>query len=251
MKIVVIGGTGHIGSRLVASLQRTGHEVIAAAPETGVNTITGEGLADALAGAEVVVDVANSPSFEDATAMAFFQTAGRNLLAAEKDAGVGHHVALSIVGTDRLQESGYLRAKLVQEELIKASSIPYTILRSTQFFPFIDGIIKSGAIDGQIRLPTALVQPIHADDVVAVLAEIAGDAPANATAEVAGPETIAIHRFAEEYLSAKGDPRLIVGDPKTPYFGAVLDERSLVPGPNPRLGRISLEDWLEEFIPAD
>ncbi|CAN7211035.1 SDR family oxidoreductase [Phenylobacterium sp. LjRoot225] len=251
MKIVVIGGTGLIGSRLVARLQSHGHEAIPAAPNTGVNTITGEGLAEVLVGAQVVVDVANSPSFEDAAAMDFFQTAGRNLLAAEQVAGVGHHVALSVVGTERLQASGYFRAKLVQEELIKASPTPYTILRSTQFFPFIDGIIKSGAIDGQIHLPAALVQPIHADDVVAVLAEIAVGAPVNGTIEIAGPETIAIDRFAEEYLSAKGDPRRIVADPKTPYFGAVLEERSLTPGPNPRVGTISLENWLHEFIPAD
>ena len=251
MKVVVIGGTGRIGSGLVTSLKRQGHEAIAAAPDTGVDTITGEGLAEVLVGAQVVVDVANSPSFDDAAAMSFFQTAGHNLLAAEKAAGVGHHVALSIVGTDRLQASGYLRAKLVQEELIKASSIPYTILRSTQFFPFIEAIIKAGAIDSQIHLPTGLVQPIHADDVIAALTEIAVGVPANGTIEIAGPEAIAIDRFAEEYLSARADSRSVVGDPNTPYFGAVLEERSLVPGPSPRLGRITLEDWLHEIIPAD
>lgn len=251
MKIVVIGGTGLIGSKLVASLERLGHEAVAAAPNTGVNTITGEGLAEALTGAKVVVDVANSPSFDDEAAMAFFQKAGRNLLAAEQVAGVGHHVALSVVGTERLQASGYFRAKLVQEELIKASPTPYTILRSTQFFPFIEGIIRSGAEGGVIRLPTAMVQPVHADDVVAVLADISVGAPVNGTIEVAGPEKIAIDRFAEAYLSAKADPRLVFGDPATPYFGALLDDRTLTPGPGARLGSISLENWLGEFIPAD
>lgn len=252
MKIVVIGGTGLIGSRLVASLQHLGHQAVAAAPNTGVDTITGEGLAEALAGAQVVVDVANSPSFEDTAAMTFFQTAGRNLLAAEREAGIGHHVALSVVGTERLQASGYFRAKLVQEQLIAASASPYTILRSTQFFPFIEGIIKSGLDDdGQVRLPTALVQPIHADDVVALLTEIAVGAPANGTIEIAGPEAIAINRFAEEFLAAKADPRVVVGDPGALYFGSVLDDRSLTPGPNSRLGEIRLDDWLREFIPAD
>lgn len=251
MKIVVIGGTGLIGSRLVANLHRLGHEALPAAPNTGVDTITGEGLAEALAGAQVVVDVANSPSFEDAAAMTFFQTAGRNLLAAELAAGVRHHVALSVVGTERLQASGYFRAKLVQEQLIKASPVPYTILRSTQFFPFIEGIIKSGEAGGEIRLPTALVQPIHADDVVAQLTELAVGAPVNGTIEIAGPEAIAINRFAEEYLSAKADPRLVVGDPAALYFGSALEERSLTPGLDPRLGAIRLEDWLQEFIPAD
>jgi len=251
MKIVVIGGTGHIGSRLVTTLQRQGHEAIPAAPDTGVNTITGEGLAEVLVGAQVVVDVANSPSFEDAPAMDFFRTAGQNLLAAEHAAGVGHHVALSVVGTERLQASGYFRAKLVQEELIKASPVPYTILHSTQFFPFVDGIVKSGAVDGQIRLPTALAQPVHADDVVAVLGDLAVKAPVNGTIEVAGPEAIPINRFAEEYLSAKDDPRPVIGDPDALYFGAALDDRTLTPGPNARLGTIRFEDWLREFIPAD
>jgi uncharacterized protein YbjT (DUF2867 family) len=251
MKVVIIGGTGLIGSKVVANLERLGHQALAAAPNTGVNTITGEGLAEALDGAQAVVDVANSPSFEDAAAMAFFRTAGTNLLAAEQSAGVGHHVALSVVGTDRLQASGYFRAKLVQEDLIKASTVPYTILRSTQFFPFIEGIIKSGAVDGQIHLPAALAQPIHADDVVAALAEIAVGRPANATLEIAGPKAIAIARFAEEYLSAKGDARPVVADPKTPYFGALLEERSQLPLHHPRLGKIRLEEWMCELIPAD
>ena len=251
MKFVVIGGTGRIGSRLVTSLERMGHEAIPAAPETGVNTLTGEGLAEVLAGAQVVVDLANSPSFEDEAAMSFFQTAGANLLAAEQAAGIGHHVALSVVGADRLPASGYLRAKLAQEAIIKASCVPYTILRSTQFFPFIEGIIQSGAIDGQIRLSSALVQPIHADDVVAALTELVVGAPLNGTVEVAGPEAIAMNRFAEEYLSAKGDARLVIAEPDALYFGTVLNDHSLTPGPNPRLGTITLEDWLREAIPAD
>jgi uncharacterized protein YbjT (DUF2867 family) len=251
MKIVVIGGTGLIGSRLVTSLKSLGHEAIPAAPNTGVNTITGEGLADALAGADVVVDVANSPSFEDAAVMAFFETAGRNLLAAEQVAGVRHHVALSVVGTERLQASGYFRAKLVQEELIKASGTPYTILRSTQFFPFIDGIIKSGTVNGEVHLSSALVQPVHADDVVAALTEIAIGPPLNGTVEIAGPEALPINRFAEEYLSAKAEPQPVVADPNALYFGAVLNDRSLTPGPNARLGAITPEDWLREFISAD
>lgn len=251
MKIVVIGGTGLIGSRLVTSLKLLRHEAIAAAPNTGVNTLTGEGLAEVLAGAEVVVDVANSPSFEDDAVLTFFQTAGRNLLAAEAAAGVRHHVALSVVGADRLTASGYMRAKMAQEALIKASTVPYTILRSTQFFPFIAGIIQSGAVDDEVHLSSALVQPIHADDVVEALTEIVVSAPVNGTVEIAGPEPIQINRFAEEYLSAKGDPRTVVAEPGALYFGAVLDDRSLTPGDNPRLGRVSVEDWLREEMPAD
>jgi uncharacterized protein YbjT (DUF2867 family) len=251
MKIVVIGGTGLIGSRLVASLRRLGHEAVPAAPDTGVNTITGEGLAEVLAGAQVVADLANSPSFEDAAALAFFQTAGRNLLAAEQTAGVRHHIALSVVGADRLPASGYLRAKMAQEQLIKASPIPYTILRSTQFFPFIEGIIKSGTVDGQVHLSSALVQPIHADDVVAALTDIAVGEPVNGTVEIGGPEPIAMNRFAEAYLSAKADSRTVVADPNALYFGTVLSDRSLIPGLDARLGKITLENWLRESIPAD
>ena len=251
MKIVVIGGTGRIGSLLVASLRRHGHEVVPAAPETGVDTLTGKGLNEVLAGAQVVVDLANSPSFEDEPAMAFFQTAGRNLLAAEQAAGVAHHIALCIVGADRLPASGYLRAKVAQEALIKASPIPYTIVRSTQFIPFIDGIIRSAALEGQIRLSPALMQPIHPDDVVAALTEVTLGTPVNGTIEIAGPEAIPITRFAEEYLSAKGDDRSVIADPTAPYFGAVLEERSLVPQGPARLGAITLADWLRESIPAD
>jgi len=251
MKIVVIGGTGRIGSRLVASLKRLGHEAIPAAPETGVNTLTGEGLAEVLASAQVVVDLANSPSFADDAAMAFFQTAGRNLLAAEDAAGVRHHIALSIVGADRLPASGYMRAKLAQEDLIKASPIPYSLVRSTQFLPFIGGIIDSAMVDGQVRLSPALMQPVHPDDVVAALAAVAPGAPLNRTIEIGGPEALPITAFAEAYLRAKSDTRPVVADPAAPYFGAVLEERSLTPGPGARLGTITLDDWLRESIPAD
>ncbi|HEY9234079.1 MULTISPECIES: SDR family oxidoreductase [Phenylobacterium] len=251
MKIVVIGGTGLIGSRLVTKLKHLGHEAVPAAPNTGVNTLTGEGVAEVLAGAQVVVDLSNSPSFEDDAVMAFFETSGRILLAAELAAGVGHHVALSVVGADRLANSGYMRAKIAQEALIKASPIPYTILRSTQFFPFIAGIIKSAGAGQQLHLSSALVQPIDADDVVAALAEITLGPPLNDTTEIAGPQALPINRFAEEYLSAKGDPRIIVADPDAPYFGAVLDDRSLRPGPNPRLGTVTVEDWLRAEMTAD
>lgn len=250
MKYVIIGGTGRIGSRLVASLNHLGHEAVPAAPETGVNTLTGEGLAEVLAGADVVVDLANSPSFADDAVMAFFQTAGRNLLAAEAAAGVRHHIALSIVGADRLPDSGYLRAKVAQETLIKASGIPYSLVRSTQFLPFIEGIIASAQVDGRIRLSTALMQPIHPDDVVEALAAVAVGAPLNGTIEIGGPEAMPINAFAEAYLAATSDPRRVVADPQAPYFGAVLEERSLTPGPGARLGTITLADWLRTSVAA-
>lgn len=250
MKVVIIGGTGLIGSKVVQRLRALGHEAVAASPNTGVNTLTGEGLAEALTGAQVVVDVSNSPSFEGEAATAFFQTAGRNLLAAEQAAGVAHHIALSVVGTDRLQASGYFRGKLAQEALIEASPTPWTILRSTQFFPFIAGIIQSGAVGREVHLSSALVQPIAADDVADALVEIALGPPAGMV-EIAGPEAISLDRFAAEYLSAKGDDRAIVADPAILYFGAAIDDRSLTPGPNPRLGATHLEDWLREAIPAD
>ncbi|MES2033269.1 MAG: SDR family oxidoreductase [Pseudomonadota bacterium] len=251
MRIVVIGGTGRIGSRLVASLKGQGHEAIPAAPSTGVDTLTGEGLAAVLAGTDVVVDLANSPSFEDAAALAFFQTSGRNLLAAEQAAGVKHHIALSVVGADRLPTSGYLRAKLAQEALIEASPTPWTIVRSTQFFPFIDGIIQGGVVDGQIRLSPAFMQPIDPEDVVEALTEIVAAPPVNGTVEIAGPEMVPINRFAEEYLSARADPRPVFPDPRAPYFGAVLEAHSLTAGPDARLGGTSLADWLRSTIPAD
>lgn len=250
MKIVVIGGTGLIGSKVVAGLRDLGHEALAASPNTGVNALTGEGLAEALVGASAVIDVANSPSFEDEAAMSFFRTAGANLLAAEERAGVAHHVALSIVGTERLQQAGYFRAKLAQEELIKASPTPWTILRSTQFFSFVTGIIQAGSVGDEVHLSSALVQPVAPEDVVAALVEIVLAPPLNATIEIAGPEAIRIDAFAQEYLTAIEDRRKIVAEPHGLYFGAMLDDRSLTPGPGPRLGRITLDDWLRTAITA-
>jgi uncharacterized protein YbjT (DUF2867 family) len=251
MKIVVIGGTGLIGSKLVKLLGKRGHEAIAASLETGVNTLTGQGLADALAGAQVVVDVANSPSLDDKPAMDFFVTSGRNLLAAEAAAGVKHHVALSIVGTQRLVESGYLRAKAAQEDLVKASSIPYTILQSTQFFEFIERIAKSALVGDVYRLSPALMQPIASDEVVEALADIAVSAPLNGTVEVGGPEAVPLDELAREVLSARQDSRRIVADRHARYFGAELDDRSLIPGPKAQLGSLTFGDWLRQSITAD
>jgi uncharacterized protein YbjT (DUF2867 family) len=244
MKIVVIGGTGLIGSKLVALLRQRGHEVLAASPDSGVNTITGEGLSAALAGAQVVVDVANSPSFEDAAVMKFFTTAGKNLLAAEAAAGVRHHVALSIVGADRLPNSGYLRAKVAQENLIKASEMPYTILRSTQFFEF-GGRIADEASDGTtVRVPAgALIQPILSDDVVAALADIALAPPVNGTVEVGGPERFRFDDFITRALTAKHDKRKVMADPHARYFGTELAEDSLVPLGKARLGKTRFDAW--------
>jgi uncharacterized protein YbjT (DUF2867 family) len=244
MKIVVIGGTGLIGSKLVNTLRREGHDVLAASPDSGVNTITGEGLAQALAGASVVVDVANSPSFEDAAVLEFFETSGRNLLAAEAAAGVGHHVALSIVGADRARDSGYMRAKVAQERLVMASSIPYTILRSTQFFEFMDRIAQSG-FDGQrIRVSHALVQPILSDDVVALLAEIALGPPANAIVEIGGPERLHLDDIVRQVVGGGEHARPVVADPQARYFGAVLDDRLLTADDDARLGTTRFADWL-------
>lgn len=244
MKIVVIGGTGLIGGKVVTNLRQKGHEVVAASPNTGVNTITGEGLAEALAGAQVVIDVANSPSFEDEAVMAFFTTSGRNLLAAEADAGVRHHIALSVVGTDRLPQSGYLRAKVAQEDLIKASGIPYTIVRSTQFFEFLGGIAQSST-DGQtVRLSPAHVQPVASDDVAALVAEAATMAPANGVIELAGPERIGLDDLVRRYLAAKHDTREVVTDVRARYFGTELNDKSLTPGDNPHIGTTSFETWL-------
>jgi uncharacterized protein YbjT (DUF2867 family) len=251
MKIVVIGGTGLIGSRVVQGLRDRGHEALAASPNTGVNTITGEGLAEALTGARVVVDVANTPSFADDAAMDFFTTAGRNLLAAEAEAGVAHHIALSVVGTERLQASGYFRAKLAQETLIKAASTPWTILRSTQFFPFITGIIQAGSVGEEVHLPDALIQPVSADDVAAALVNLALGQPANGTVEIAGPAAIRLIEFAEEYLATVEDRRPVIADPSTLYFGAALTDDTLTPGSNPLLGEDTLEDWLRQSITAD
>jgi uncharacterized protein YbjT (DUF2867 family) len=251
VKIIVIGGSGLIGSKLVALLRQRGAEVTAASPNTGVNTLTGEGLAEALTGADVVVDVANSPSFDDAAVMDFFQTAGRNLLAAEKAAGVKHHVALSVVGTQRVVESGYLRAKAAQENLIKTSGVPWSILQSTQFFEFIERI-AAGGLDGEAyRLSPALMQPIVSDEVVETLADITLGAPLNATVEVGGPEAIPLDELARELLSARQDPRPVVADAHARYFGAELTDQSLVPGPGARLGSLTFGDWLRQSISAD
>ena len=244
MKIVVIGGTGLIGTRVANKLRERGHEVVAAAPASGVNTITGEGLTEALAGARVVVDVANSPSLEDKAAMEFFETSTRNLLAAEKTAGVGHHVALSVVGTERLVESGYFRAKAAQENLIRASNVPNTIVHSTQFFEFLSGIAGS-ATDGQsVRLSPAYVQPIAADDVAAALADAALSSPAFGTVEIAGPEKTRLSELVQRFLTAKHDPRTVVEDVHARYFGAELNEQSLVPMAGAQLSATRFEDWL-------
>jgi uncharacterized protein YbjT (DUF2867 family) len=250
MKIVVIGGSGRIGAKVVDRLRRQGHEVLAASPASGVDTVTGAGLAAALAGAEVVVDLANSPSFEARAALEFFEASGRNLLAAEAAAGVGHHVALSVVGTDRLQENGYFRAKLVQEQLIRSASVPWTIVRSTQFLEFLDGIVRDGVQgDGAIRLPAAQFQPIASEDVAAAVAEVALQPPANRIIEIAGPERIGLAELAGRYLAAKGDARRVVGDAAARYFGAVIDDRSLTPDAGARLGPTRFADWLHASAP--
>ncbi len=243
MKIVIIGGTGLIGSKTTERLRAKGHEVIAASPNTGVNTITGEGLAEALAGAEVVLDLANSPSFEDEAVMAFFETSGRNLLAAGKTAGVRHHIALSVVGTERLQESGYFRAKLMQEKLIRESGIPYTIVHSTQFMEFLAGIAQSGMVDGKVHLSPAFVQPIASDDVADAMADVALGQPVNGLVEIAGPKRFRLNDLVAQYLNAAGDKREVVADPDARYFGAYLEDGSLVTDSNPRLGRINFEQW--------
>ena len=244
MKIVVIGGTGLIGTKLASKLRQKGHEVVPAARSTGVNAITGEGLDKALSGAEIVVDVANSPSFEDRAVLTFFETSGHNLLAAEAAAKVQHHVALSVVGADRLPENGYFRAKLAQENLIRASKIPYTILRATQFFEFVGGIVDSSS-DGEIvRLSPAMFQPVASDDVAAALADVTLGAPVNGIVELAGPEKFSLDEFGRQYLIATKDSRKVAADIHARYFGAELDDQSLTPGKNPRLGSMRFEDWL-------
>ena len=247
MKIVVIGGSGLIGTKLVNRLRKRGHEVVAASPQSGVNTITGEGLAEALAGAQVVVDVANSPSWEDKAVLEFFETSGRNLLAAEKAAGVGHHVALSVVGTDRLSESGYFRAKMAQENLIKASKIPYTIVRATQFFEFVGAIAQFSTVGQTVHLPPALCQPIASDDVAAVMADVAVGAPVNGTIEIAGPERVPLDKLVGRFLSATRDPREVVTDVHARYFGIAVNDQSLTPANNARIGPTSFEDWLSSM----
>jgi uncharacterized protein YbjT (DUF2867 family) len=243
MKIVIIGGTGLIGSKTTERLRAKGHEVIAASPNTGVNTMTGEGLAEALAGTEVVVDLANSPSFEDKAVMEFFETSGRNLLAAEKTAGVQHHIALSVVGTERLQESGYFRAKLAQERLIKAAAIPFTIVHSTQFLEFLAGIAQSSIVGNMVHLSSAFVQPIASDDVADAMADVALGKPVNGLVEIAGPERFRLNELVARYLHAAADPREVVADPEAKYFGTRLEDGSLVTDNNPLLGKIGFEQW--------
>jgi uncharacterized protein YbjT (DUF2867 family) len=230
----------------VKKLTEKGHEVLAASPSTGVDATTGRGLAEALAGADVVVDVSNAPSWEDAAVLAFFENAGRNLARAEQQARVRHHVALSVVGTDRLQDSGYFRAKLAQERLIKGSGIPYTIIRATQFFEFLRAIADSGTADNRVRLPNAGFQPIAAEDVATAVAAAAIGSPGNATIEIAGPERLPMSKLVARYLKATDDPREVVSDPQALYYGIHVDDRALVPGENPRLGTIRLDDWLAQ-----
>lgn len=246
MKFVVIGGTGLIGSKVVSRLRDQGHEVIAAAPSTGINILTGEGLDAAMAGTNVVVDLANSPSFEDAAVMDFFQTAGRNLLRAEAKAGVGHHLALSVVGTEKLSASGYFRAKNAQEQLIRASGIPYTIIHSTQFFEFLPGIIQSGADGGTVRLSPALVQPIASEDVADAVARLAMQAPANGIVEIAGPEREPLSGLAKRFMSIVQDPRELISDAHARYFGAELQDDTLVPAQATWQGALNFERWLEK-----
>lgn len=249
MKIVVIGGTGLIGTKLVNKLRQRGHEVVAASPSSGVNTITGEGLSKVLAGAQVVVDVANSPSFEDKAVLEFFEASGRNLIAAEIAAGVGHHVALSVVGTERLLDGGYFRAKMAQERLIKASKIPYTIVQATQFFEFLSAIAQS-ATDGQtVRLPPALFQPIASEDVAAAMVDFTLGAPVNGTVEIAGPERISLAKLVQRYLSAIHDPRKVTADVQARYFGIEVNDQSLTPGSKPWIGSTNLDVWLSQSTP--
>ena len=248
MKIVVIGGSGLIGKKVVTNLRQHGHEVLAASPSSGVNTVTGEGLAQALAGAQVVVDVANAPSWEDNAVLAFFETSGRDLLAAEAAAGVGHHVALSVVGTDRLLASGYFRAKMAQEKLIKASPIPYTIVRATQFFEFAGGIAQLATEGQTVRLPPVLMQPIAADDVAAVMADVALAAPLNGTFDLAGPEPIRQDDLVRQFLTATGDARKVITDASALYYGINVNDQSLTPSDKARIGPTRFEDWLRRSI---
>jgi uncharacterized protein YbjT (DUF2867 family) len=250
MKIVVIGGTGLIGSKLVTRLKALGHEAVAASPNTGVNTLTGEGLAEVLVATQVVVDVSNSPSFGDDDVMKFFQTSTRNLLSYEPAAGVGHHVALSIVGSERIPDSGYMRAKVAQEKLIKASSIPYSIVHATQFFEFIKSIADAATSGNSVRIPPVAFQPLAAEDVASAVTKVTVGPPLNGTAEVAGPERFGFDEFVRRGLRARNDPRTVIADPQARYFGAQLSENSLVPAGEAQLGKIRFEDWLKKDADA-
>jgi len=243
MKILIIRGTGLIGSKTVPILRRAGHEVVAASPKSGVNTITGEGVKEAVSGAQVVIDLANSPSFEDKAVLEFFQTSGRNLLAAEAAAGVRHHVALSIVGTDRTPENGYFRAKVAQEKLVESSGVPYTIIRSTQFMEFVGGIADAATTGNVVRVSPGAFQPIVSDDVAAFVAGVALAPPKNGIVEIAGPEKAPFNEFVARYLKAVGDPRQVVSDKEARYFGGLVDDRSLVPLGEARLGRVGFDQW--------
>lgn len=246
MKIVIIGGSGLIGTKVGRVLRAEGHDVLAASPNSGVDATTGQGVDEALAGASVVIDVSNSANFEEAVAMDFFERSGRTLARAEQKAGVRHHVAVSVVGTDRLQDVGYFRAKLAQERLVAASGIPYTIVRSTQFFEFLRSIAADGTTDNRVRLSSASFQPIAADDVAAAVAAAALGTPVNGIIEIAGPEREPMSEIVGRYLRRMNDPREVVGDPEARYFGAHLDDRTLVPGDHPRLGRIHLDEWMQQ-----
>ena len=250
MKIVVIGGTGLIGSKLVGKLRQAGHEPLAGSPDTGVNTITGDGLAEALEGAQVVVDVSNAPVMDDEAVLDFFQTSSRNIMAAEAAAGVTHHVVLSVVGADRLPESGYLRAKIAQEEAVKARSVPYTIVRASQFFEFIGRLADSSMVGESVHLPPVLVQPEAADDVAAALADMAVNEPVNGIVELAGPEQFRLDALARRVLSAHNDPRPVTASVHARYFGAELDDDSLTPGSNARIAPTRFEEWLSQSVAA-
>jgi uncharacterized protein YbjT (DUF2867 family) len=248
MKVVIIGGTGLIGSKLVRTLAEQGHETVPASPNTGVNTLTGEGLAEVMDGVTVVIDVSNSPSFEDAAVLEFFQTSTRNVVAAEAAAGVGHHLALSVVGTERLPTSGYFRAKLVQEELIKSSATPYSIVHATQFFEFINSIAQSATNGDTVRLAPVLIQPMAADDVAAAVARVATGQPLNGMVEIAGPEVFRLDELVRHTLRARSDPRQVIADVHATYFGAELGDRTLVPGDGAGLGATRFEDWLAQSM---
>jgi uncharacterized protein YbjT (DUF2867 family) len=246
MKVVVIGGTGLIGSKVVTKLREHGHEAVPASPDTGVNTLTGEGLAEAITGAEVVIDVSNSPSFEDGAVLNFFRTSTGNILAAEVAAGVRHHVALSVVGSERLAESGYMRAKVAQEKLIKESGIPYSIVRATQFFEFVPRIADDMTVGNEVRVPPVLFQPMAAEDVAKAVARVSVGTPLNGTVEVGGPQQFRFDEIIRKALAARKDPRAVVPDPRARYFGATLEERSLVPGEGARVGDITLEEYVKQ-----